>query len=421
VLAAAALGARSFADPAGDNNAAPDISSVTISESPEAVLTIEVAIANYQALPTDSWLNLWIDVDNNPRTGDDGDEALIRYLDDGGLQLYRWVRSEFQRQPTTGMTGTFAEGKLTLAVPKVALDGTSNFGLIVFTSRGQEDPDGEELIASDYAPGSGRIVYGSPGPVTVSDPVGDHEAAPDVTQVDVSDTKSGVITFAVTTPSHARITGDDWLELDVDIDRRRSTGGGGAEAVVGIDGGEPYVGRWSADEEDFVAARGSGVQVRSAGGVTTFTVPRRFLDDVASFDFYLMSGDWDPENEEDDALDFAPDGDAWWKYVLANKPPLSLIAGEPRGVPARPVAGKSFTVTVPVRRSDTARGVTSGSVACDFTVSGKRVRVSGRVASGIARCSLSVPSGASGSTLRGSMLVRSSGKSVKTGFAFRVR
>jgi hypothetical protein len=161
--------------------------------------------------------------------------------------------------------------------------------------------------------------------------------------------------------------------------------------------------------------------VRSLGGVTTFSVPRRFLDDVASFDFYLVSGDWDPRNEEDDAIDLAPDGDAWWKYSLVNKAALRLIAGDARGIPAKAAAGKKFTVLVPVKRSDTARGITSGSVTCDLTVAGERVQVKGRVTAGTARCSAKVPAGASGSVLRGSMLVRSGGKSVKTGFAFRVR
>ena len=35
-LTGAALAARSFADPVGDNNAAPDITSVTVSESADA-------------------------------------------------------------------------------------------------------------------------------------------------------------------------------------------------------------------------------------------------------------------------------------------------------------------------------------------------------------------------------------------------
>ena len=421
ILVAVALGAASFADPEGDNNAAPDITSVTVSESPEAVLTITVGVANHQSLPTNSWLNVWFDLDNNPSTGAEGDEALVRYLDDGGFQFYRWSGSELVRRQTVGMTATFTAGTFTLTLPKAALDGVTSFGSLVVGSRGQDDGDGGELVASDLAPNRGRARYVTPGPLSVADVAGDEDAAPDIARVDVSDTKSGTISFAVATPSHASISGDTWIELDVDIDRRRGTGDGGSEAIVFYERGQVSAARWSAKQDDFVRVRSSGVQVRSSEGLTTFLVPRRFLDDVASFDFYFVSGDWDPDAEEDDAIDLAPDGDAWWKYSLVNTAPLRLIADDPRGIPAKPVSGRPFTVAVPVRRSDTARGITSGSVACDLTVAGTRVRTTGRVTAGTARCSVSVPAGASGATLRGTMLVRSIGKSVKAGFAFRVR
>lgn len=421
VVAAAAIGAASFTDRAGDNNAAPDITSLTVSESPEGVLTLTTVVANYPTLPPGSWANLWFDLDNNPSTGDDGDEALIRYVDDGGLQFFRWVGNDMVRQQTTGMTSSFVAGTLTVTLPKTAIDNAAGFGLLVVTSRADaEDPD-EEIVASDYSPNRGRARYVAPGPLTLADAAGDMDAAPDITDVQVADTPAGTITFTVATPSHATIAGDDWIELDFDIDRRRSTGDSGVEAFVGLDAGDVYAGRWDPAKEDFVEVRRSGAQVRSAGGVTTFSVPRRFLDDVASFDFYLVSGDWDPAAEEDDALDWAPNGEAWWKYSLVNKAPLRLIAGDARGIPAKPAAGKKFTVLVPVKRSDTARPITSGVVACDMTVAGKRVQVKGSVSGGLARCSVTVPAGSTGSVVRGSMLVRSDGKSVKTGFAFRVR
>jgi hypothetical protein len=319
------------------------------------------------------------------------------------------------------MSVTYAAGAYTLSLPKTALDGVASFGTLVVASRGQDDGSGDELVASDFAPNQGRARYVSPEPLSVADLIGDGDAAPDIARVEVGDTKAGVISFAVATPSHQSISGDRWIELDVDIDRRRSTGDGGSDAIVFYEGGEVFAARWSASEEDFVRARSSGVRVRSAAGVTTFLVPRRFLDDVASFDFYFVSGDWDSESEEDDAIDHAPDGDAWWKYALVSKAPLRLIAGDPSGRPAKPAAGKPFVVTVPVRRSDTARPITSGSAKCDVRVGGKKVDAAGRVGAGRATCTLSVPDGASGATLRGSVLVRSGGTSVTSRFAFRVR
>ena len=418
-LAGVALAAASFSDTAGDNNAAPDVTTVAVSETPDGNLTIAATIANYQALPANSWVNLWFDLDSNPRTGDDGDEALVQYFDDGGLQFFRWNGSTLVRRQATGMTATFAAGVLTFTGPKAALDGAASFNLLTVASHGQDVGEDEELIASDTAPNSGRGRWVSPGPLSVSDGAGYHEAAPDVTDVRVTDSASGTISFAVSTPSHGALTPGTWIELDVDIDRRHSTGAGGVEAFVALSEGRVFVGRWSASEQDFVV-RTTGARARSAGGVVTFDVPRALLDDVASFDFYVVGGHSD-QDDEDNAIDLAPNGDRWWRYALANKPPLHLIADDARGVPARPRAGRSFSVVVPVRRSDTARGITSGSATCTVRVAGKPVQAAGKVAAGTGRCSLRVPGEARGTPLRGSIVVRSAGKSVTTRFSFPVR
>jgi hypothetical protein len=419
---ALALGAASRTDPTGDNNAAPDLTAMTVAESTAGTLTVTLTLANYQSLPVGSWINVWFDLDNNPRTGDEGDEALVQYFDDGGAQLYRWNGSELVRRPAAGIVGTVSAGVVTLTLPTSALDGIASFGVFAVGAREQENGDDDPYVASDAAPNNTRARYASPGPLTVSDAQGDGDAAPDIAQVDVSDSKAGTITFVVTTPSHQTVSsGNTWLELDVDIDRRGSTGGGGSEVYVLYERGSVYTARWDPDEEDFVRVRGSGVRVRSAAGRTTFAVPRRFLNDVASFDYFLASGDWNPDLEEENAVDLAPDGDAWWRYELVNRAPVRLIAGAPKTKPTAPVAGKPFAVRVPVTRSDTARGITSGSVACAFRVDGRTVQVRGSVRAGSGVCSLLVPRSARGQRVRGSMLVRSSGKSVATRFAYRVR
>jgi len=419
VVAATALAASSFNDPAGDNNAAPDVTGVAVSETPDGNLAIAATIANYQTLPPNSWVNLWFDLDSNPRTGDDGDEALVQYFDDGGIQFWRWNGSTLVRRQATGMSASFAAGVLTFTGPKAALDGASSFDLLTVTSRGQDVGADDDLIASDTAPDGGRGRWVSPGPLTVTDVTGDQEAAPDVTSVRVTDSASGTITFAVSTPSHAALTAATWVELDVDIDRRHSTGGGGVEAYVVLTQGRVFVGRWSSSEQRFVVRR-TGARARSAGGVVTFDVPRALLEEVASFDFYVVSGDSDSD-DEDNAIDLAPNGDRWWRYTLANKPPLHLIADEARGIPARPRASRTFSVVVPVRRSDTARAITSGSATCAVRVAGKPVRAAGKVSAGTGRCSLRVPAGVGGATLRGSVVVRSAGKSVTARFSFLVR
>jgi hypothetical protein len=87
----------------------------------------------------------------------------------------------------------------------------------------------------------------------------------------------------------------------------------------------------------------------------------------------------------------------------------------------KPRAGRLFKVSVPVTRSDTARGIESGSVACAVRIGGQKVKAEGRVVSGKGLCSILVPQGASGRVIRGSITVRSSGKSITSRFSFRVK
>jgi hypothetical protein len=332
VLATLAFAGSSFSDPVGDNNSAPDVTALSLSESTDGILTVAVTVSNYQTLPLSSWVNLWFDLDLNRRTGEEGDEALVRFMDDGGILFFRWSGSELVRRPTTGMAGSFTAGTLTLTVPLAALDNVTTFGVLAVGARGQDDGDGGELVAVDRVPNSGRARYVAPELLSITDPVGDHEAAPDIAEVEVSDTKAGMISFVVSTPSHATLSPSTWVELDIDIDRRGRTGDGGVEAYVYFERGRAYAARWSREEQDFVQVRSSGVRVRNGGSLVTFDVPRRFLDDVVSFDYYLVSGDSDPSGDEDHALDLAPDGDAWWRYTLVNKAALRLIAGAPSGI-----------------------------------------------------------------------------------------
>ena len=96
LIASAAFGARGFSDPGGDTNTAPDLASLEIAEASAGTIAIKIVVANYQALPANSWFNLWFDVDANASTGDDaGDEALVRYQSVGAMELYTWNGAQY--------------------------------------------------------------------------------------------------------------------------------------------------------------------------------------------------------------------------------------------------------------------------------------------------------------------------------------
>jgi len=422
LFAGLALGAASFSDAAGDDNAAPDITSVQVSESPEGVVTIVVGVGNYEALPDDSWFNLWFDLDSNQNTGDAGDETLVRYVSSGQVELYDWDGAEMVERPApAGITGSFAGGVLTVTVPNVDLGGDSSFGVLAVSSR-RQDLGASAFIASDYSPDRGRSAYVGPAQAAFSDPSNDEDAAPDITAVRVTDTKDGWITFAVTTSNYATLPGDSVVAVAIDRDNRPTTGDAGAELLIRSLGGEMIFERWESATrawvEDVPPRR---ARVRNAGGVVTIEVHRSELDDVQRFGFSLTSVDVNTQAGVVLGVDLTPDDGGFHQYALANRPALNLVATRLFATPARPRAGKPFAVNLAVRRSDTSRGITSGTVNCRGFLGSIPLKGKGSVARGAGRCTFVLPRSAAGKLLRGSITVRVSGKSVSADFAYAVR
>ena len=203
-FAGLAVAASSFPDAVGDNNEAPDLRSVTLSEETAGTISIAVAVGNYESLPADSWINVWFDLDSNPSTGYDGDEALIQYSSNGGLAFYRWDGSVLLSRAATGMTSSFASGVLTVTAPKEALDSATAFGILAIASRSQLVA-GLKFIASDSAPDRGRSAYAGPAQMEFTDLADDHDSAPDITSAQVTDAKNGWISIALSTPNYAKL------------------------------------------------------------------------------------------------------------------------------------------------------------------------------------------------------------------------
>ncbi len=422
VLTFAGLGlaASSFSDASGDSNAAPDLRSLTVAETAAGMVTITIAVGNYESLPENSWFNVWFDLDSNAGTGDAGDEALARYASDGALEFLRWNGSALTVQPTTGMTSSYTAGVLTIAVPKAALDNAPTFGVLAVASRSQEIGT-SELVASDFAPNSGRSAYVAPTQTTI-DPVGDHDGAPDVTSVKVSDAKSGWITIAVSTPNYAQLPAEAVFLVTIDQDNDARTGDAGADVLITTTAGRAVLERWDTRRERWVGdVQPTRARVRNSGNVVTVEIHRSELENTPRFGFAVIAFDVNLAVAEPVGVDVAPDNDGFYRYTLANKPALTLTATRLFSTPARPKAGKPFSVNLSVRRSDTGRGITAGTVGCRVRANGKPVPAKGSVLGGNGRCSFVVPKTASGSVLRGTITVRTGAKSVAKSFAYSVR
>jgi hypothetical protein len=420
LIASAAFGARGFSDPGGDTNTAPDLTSLEIAEASAGTIAIKVVVANYQALPANSWFNLWFDVDANGSTGDDaGDEALVRYQSAGAMELYTWNGAQYVAGSTAGAVAAFTAGTLTVSIPRASIHAIGAFGVLAVGSRGQPVAD-EELVASDFVPNAGRARFAGPDPATFPDAIGDHDAAPDLTAVRVSDARNGWITFSMTTPNYAVLPEESAIVISIDADNNPRTGESGTELQLSLAAGQVALQRW--DGKQFVPDDlPTRARHRNTGNVVALDLHVSELGNSSRFRFSLLSADVNTAIQSVVAVDVAPDDLTFWRYSLANRPALRLSAKRFVTTPARPLAGKPFAIDLPVTRSDTGRAITSGAVSCRVLAGEKRVAAKGSVVHGAGRCAFVLPASARGKVLRGTVTVRSGGKSVAADFSYVVR
>ena len=426
VAAAAAFARASYQDPVGDANEAPDISAVAVDDTGGASVAVRVSFANFRTLPPNSRVLVRFDLDRNEGTGDQGDEVTLRYSSDGTLASFRWDGAQLVPLPAAGTSAAFSDGVLSFAVERTHLAGATSFGLLVIAARTQQA--GVGLLAStDFAPSAGRNVYSSPGPASFPDPDNDQDVAADITSISVVDTPSGSLQFRLTTANYETLPADKLIGIGIGLrgrpleDDALFVGYLSGSRAVEVDREErgvlqPVLGR-------------HGVTGSHASGVLTFAVPRRLLDGASAIGFGVVSADLvgpgESEGEEFEgeieALDAAPDDlESLYPYNLANPGPLVLRAGAVAASP-QPRAGRTVTLRVIVRRLDTYRVVNAGSVTCSASVAGRRLRGTSRFRGGRAECALRVPDGSSGSVLRGTITVRTTGAVSRTAFRYVVR
>lgn len=157
--AAPAPAPTSFADPVGDNGAAPDLAGVTVSNDAAGGYTFDVTFATDYA--ADGQFYLYLDTDRDTGTGDQ-DELGADYLiyDDHAqhaADLYKWNGSDWGDTPED--TLDFEVGSdvrsLGITVNKSELGGSGAFDFFVVAS----DADGSDGHYDDAPSGSGSWEY----------------------------------------------------------------------------------------------------------------------------------------------------------------------------------------------------------------------------------------------------------------------
>ena len=164
-----AANSTSYQDSAGENPAAPDITTLTTSNNDAGVVSFKVDIPNRPTLTQDLLLLVFVDTDANPQTGDPdslGADYVIQVFG-GEAALFRWDGADFTRRagdpPATSLIFTY-QGGVTVTMSAAELGNTKRFGFAVIAVSGIViDPATGDLdftnAVSDVAPASGSGLY----------------------------------------------------------------------------------------------------------------------------------------------------------------------------------------------------------------------------------------------------------------------
>ncbi|MGZ4462651.1 MAG: hypothetical protein ACXVZP_07415, partial [Gaiellaceae bacterium] len=155
-----------YSDSAGGDATAPDITTVTVSNTDASLLTFQISIPNRPAFTSDMWVQIGVDSDNSAATGSDGTDYLIDASPIPGqgtvVGLYHWNGAGFYKVAAPTLGYSYASGA-TFRIGSTDLGGTKQFGFVAVAASGVVwDASGNNTTANahfDSAPDSGSWVY----------------------------------------------------------------------------------------------------------------------------------------------------------------------------------------------------------------------------------------------------------------------
>ena len=170
-LSAPAANSTSYQDSTGENAAAPDITTLTASNTDAGRLSFRVNVPNRPTFGQDMLIELFVDSDNNTSTGDSdpltaGADYAIEIFG-GDASLFRWDGTGFTRRagdpPATSLIFSY-QGGITVNISTAELGNTRalKFSVIVFSGI-TIDPATSDLdftnAVADIAPAAGAGLY----------------------------------------------------------------------------------------------------------------------------------------------------------------------------------------------------------------------------------------------------------------------
>ena len=156
---------QSFPDSTGEDPAAPDITSIVVSNDDTGLITFKINISNRPALTSDMLIVAYLNTDNNAATGDPdsyGADYLIA-LGLGEVDLAKWNGSTYDVASSPTLTYSYDATGATIHVNRTDLGGTKTMGLAVVAISGLAmDASGNTDTTNahrDVAPDPGHGFY----------------------------------------------------------------------------------------------------------------------------------------------------------------------------------------------------------------------------------------------------------------------
>jgi hypothetical protein len=151
LLVPAALADQTYDDPAADSGAAPDITSVAVTNDNAERVTFRIRFAQPGQLTTDTVVWLLIDLDRNSNTGgeDGGEERMIAYDAESDSYYYAsWNGTALVRDTPANFQMLVQDAEIEISIPRPNLGTTQAFDFWLYADKYV----GDEVTAEDSAP-----------------------------------------------------------------------------------------------------------------------------------------------------------------------------------------------------------------------------------------------------------------------------
>lgn len=276
------------------------------------------------------------------------------------------------------------------------------------------------------------VPAGASNTQTYQDSTGENPAAPDITTIVVSNDDAGMLTFQINIPNRPALTRDLLVDMLVDTDANPATGDPenlGADYAIELFLGEVALFKWdgTALTRRVGDPPATSLIYQYANGVT-FKISAAELGNTKKLNFGVVAISGIVVNDTTGDLDFsaavldsAPASAAGLYPYEVKVAPARLELKSLTTTPAKPKAGKTYTVRMAATRSDTGATITGGTVTCVAKAGGKSLKPSSaKFVGGQAVCVFKIPATAKGQTLRGTITITFEGKKLARPFAGKI-